>query len=142
MNRLRISVAMIVTTLACTILTPTLSAHAAACDPVVRQGDRGTCIKRVQQVLNDHLLREYAAPVTIDGVAGPQTVAGIKKFQRIVNTFYARDVLVVDGVLGSKSWKYFCYILGEASYAPGLPSNQVIFKHMRAAGCDNPGYGP
>lgn len=39
-------------------ITFTAATAVPALRPVVRLGDRGTCIKKVQRVLNTHMLRE------------------------------------------------------------------------------------
>jgi peptidoglycan hydrolase-like protein with peptidoglycan-binding domain/beta-N-acetylglucosaminidase len=70
----------------------------------LRQGDRGTAVKQVQQRLHD---LGYSVG-TIDGVFGSKTSAGVKAFQR-------EHHLTADGVVGPATWN----ALFSASSASG-----------------------
>jgi hypothetical protein len=58
----------------------------AASEPVVKRGDRGTAVVRIQRALD----------ISADGVFGPQTQRAVKRFQR-------RKGLGVDGVVGPQT---------------------------------------
>ena len=58
----------------------------AASEPVVKRGDRGDAVRKVQRALG----------VPADGVFGPQTERAVRRFQR-------RRDLVADGVVGPQT---------------------------------------
>ncbi|MFK4067304.1 peptidoglycan-binding protein [Streptomyces sp. NPDC029674] len=57
-------------------------------------GDRGKKVKEIQA-----LLRFHSVYVTVDGIFGKDTRAGVKKFQR---SWGLND----DGIVGPKTWKW------------------------------------
>lgn len=59
---------------------------------VLRQGDRGSDVKELQQLLNNFGFN----PGPIDGIFGPLTFDAVQKFQRSTN-------LTVDGIVGPKT---------------------------------------
>lgn len=59
----------------------------AASSKVLRVGDRGGAVKRLQRALE----------IEADGAFGPQTLASLKAFQREAG-------LAVDGIAGAKTW--------------------------------------
>ncbi|HEY9297797.1 MAG TPA: peptidoglycan-binding domain-containing protein [Phormidium sp.] len=61
---------------------------------ILRQGSKGQSVKYLQE-----LLKSAAYPVAIDSIFGPATEAAVKKFQ------HDRG-LVVDGIVGPKTWSY------------------------------------
>jgi len=65
---------------------PTLPAAPATYSGYVRYGDRGSEVRAVQRVVG----------VNVDGVFGPKTLAGVKRYQRSHN-------LAVDGIVGPKT---------------------------------------
>ena len=84
-------VAVVVVALALAGLGGTASADrvvgaAAASEEMVRKGDRGSAVKKIQAALG----------ITADGVFGPQTHRAVRRFQR-------REGLVVDGVVGPQT---------------------------------------
>lgn len=60
---------------------------------VLRTGDRGQDVARVQRVLVRH-----GARIAVDGVFGPMTAASVRAFQ-------AQRGLVADGVVGPQTWR-------------------------------------
>jgi hypothetical protein len=65
---------------------PTASAGAASTTVVVRMGDRGVAVRRIQRRLS----------LSADGVFGPQTKRAVRRFQR-------RKRLEVDGIVGPRT---------------------------------------
>ena len=60
---------------------------------LVKQGSRGAHVKMMQTQLN-----KKGFKLTVDGIAGPQTIGALKKYQ-------LRSGLVVDGLCGKNTWK-------------------------------------
>ena len=60
---------------------------------LVKQGSRGVHVKMMQTQLNNHGFK-----LTVDGIAGPQTIGALKKYQ-------LRSGLVVDGLCGKNTWR-------------------------------------
>ena len=60
---------------------------------LVKQGSRGAHVKMMQTQLNKNGFK-----LTVDGIAGPQTIGALKKYQ-------LRSGLVVDGLCGKNTWK-------------------------------------
>ena len=60
---------------------------------LVKQGSRGAHVKMMQTQLNKNGFR-----LAVDGVAGPQTIGALKKYQ-------LRAKLQVDGLCGKNTWK-------------------------------------
>ena len=59
---------------------------------LVKQGSRGAHVKMMQTQLN-----KKGFKLSVDGIAGPQTIAALKKFQKSKG-------LVVDGLCGKQTW--------------------------------------
>ena len=59
---------------------------------LVKQGSRGAHVKMMQTQLNKKGFR-----LSVDGIAGPQTIGALKKFQKSKG-------LVVDGLCGKNTW--------------------------------------
>ncbi len=69
--------------------------------PVVKRGQRGADVKRVQGLLvaSGHAPRNTIQPDgSLDGIFGPGTQGAVERFQR------ARS-LGVDGVVGPRTWR-------------------------------------
>jgi peptidoglycan hydrolase-like protein with peptidoglycan-binding domain len=62
--------------------------------PALKRGDRGQAVTTLQQVLRE--TGDYLGE--IDGIFGVQTEAAVRAFQKATN-------LVVDGIVGSKTWQ-------------------------------------
>ena len=60
--------------------------------PTLRKGDRGEAVKELQRLLN-----KYGYLLQVDGIWGPQTDSAVRGFQY-------RAGLVVDGIVGPKTW--------------------------------------
>ena len=60
---------------------------------LVKQGSRGAHVKMMQTQLN-----KKGFKLTVDGVAGPLSIAALKKHQ-------LRAGLVVDGLCGKNTWR-------------------------------------
>ncbi|CAA9295603.1 hypothetical protein AVDCRST_MAG92-4659 [uncultured Coleofasciculus sp.] len=69
--------------------TPT----ATATDPVLRQGDSGAAVTKLQQLLNAKGIN-----IAVDGVFGDATRAAVVQFQQ-------QNGLVVDGIVGTQTWQ-------------------------------------
>lgn len=61
---------------------------------VIKRGDRGKNVERIQRALNNALSREV---VKVDGIFGAKTEQAVKDYQR-------RHKLVVDGKVGIQTW--------------------------------------
>ena len=59
---------------------------------LAKQGSRGAHVKMMQTQLN-----KKGFKLSVDGIAGPQTIAALKKFQKSKG-------LVVDGLCGKQTW--------------------------------------
>lgn len=78
--------------------TPT----ATATDPMLRQGDFGAAVTKLQQLLN-----AKGANIAVDGDFGDATRAAVVQFQQ-------QSGLAVDGIVGLQTWQ----ALREGSNAP------------------------
>lgn len=61
--------------------------------PVLREGSRSGYVKTAQILLNYY----YGSGIAVDGIFGPATERAVMNFQK-------RENLVVDGIIGEKSW--------------------------------------
>jgi Transglycosylase-like domain/Putative peptidoglycan binding domain len=90
MRRTLLALAVATTALACSadIASADLSGGASAASEVVvvKRGDRGDAVRKVQDALG----------VAVDGVFGPLTERAVKRFQR-------RNELLVDGIVGPQT---------------------------------------
>ena len=90
-----------------TVHTPTTGASApgpdlGACpNQILRFGARGACVATLQTAINYWAARRVVridnAPLTVDGIFGPETLAAVEQFQ-------AEEGLTVDGVVGPQTW--------------------------------------
>ena len=60
---------------------------------LVKLGSRGAHVKIMQTQLN-----KSGFKLTVDGIAGPQTIGALKKYQ-------LKAGLVVDGLCGKNTWR-------------------------------------
>jgi hypothetical protein len=89
MRRVLLALAVTATALACTAdisAADRTGGASAASEVVVKRGDRGDAVRKVQSSLG----------VTADGVFGPLTERAVKRFQR-------RKGLIVDGIVGPQT---------------------------------------
>jgi hypothetical protein len=81
--------------------TPTGPDLGACPNQTLRFGSRGACVATVQTALNYWAARRVVridnAPLTVDGIFGPETLAAVEQFQ-------AEEGLTVDGVVGPQTW--------------------------------------
>jgi len=88
-RRLLLALAIVATAFACTAdisVADRMGGASAAGDVVVKRGDRGDAVRKIQSALG----------VAADGVFGPVTESAVKRFQR-------RKGLVVDGIVGPQT---------------------------------------
>lgn len=64
-----------------------------ATDPILRQGDSGAAVTKLQQSLNAKGIN-----IAVDGIFGSATRAAVVQFQQ-------RNGLAVDGIVGPKTWQ-------------------------------------
>lgn len=78
------------------------SANAATCiAKTYKQGSKGSCVKRMQQIIN----ASDAAKVTADGKFTSKTTSAVKAFQK-------KQKLNVSGVVEASTWKALCTVKG------------------------------
>lgn len=85
--------------------------------PILRRGDHGMLVKRVQQVLS---LGSKISPLNtiqaiagtrgfyfgpIDGDFGPMTENAVKAFQRLPVTHHQQPLSSIDGIVGEETWR-------------------------------------
>lgn len=81
---------------AATSTTPAPSAAGCAqTRPFLSQGDRGTCVRYLQQKLTDQ-----GISTRVDGVFGSGTTKSVKSFQYLCG-YRGREV---DGLVGPRTW--------------------------------------
>ncbi len=68
-------------------------AYCPSPQPLIKYGSTGNCVKLAEDLLN----KKIGAGLTVDGQFGPGTLSATKTFQ-------SRNGLVVDGVIGDKTW--------------------------------------
>lgn len=80
--------------------------------PVLRRGSRNAEVERLQQVFSgfDNLIQVRYRAGSADGMYGPKTEAAVKVFQ-------GEYRLVVDGVVGPKTWKALYSLSSQVSHA-------------------------
>lgn len=86
---------------------------------ILKPGDRGETVKRLQRILNRSLKR----PLAIDGHYGRRTVKVVKRRQTRAN-------LPVDGIVGPQTWR----ALGVTYKTPSLRMDKPGMRVLRA-GC-------
>ncbi len=96
-------------------------ASAQSSHPVIKEGDRGDAVRRLQRALHVHA----------DGIFGPGTAHAVRSFQH-------RHGLHSDGIVGPATW----HALGGASRSPAVHGNPVAAV-QRALGLPADGvFGP
>jgi len=108
------SAAIVLATLICVICVPV--------DAVLREGDRGSTVSKVQQRLKNW--GYYTGEV--DGIFGPLTTAAVKYFQR-------RNGLVADGIVGPLTFAAIGLPDTTSSGSSSYSSNINLIARMIAA---------
>ncbi|SFF04612.1 Putative peptidoglycan binding domain-containing protein [Bacillus sp. OV194] len=67
---------------------------------VLKQGKANKEVKNMQYVLNVMSYYTETGLVDVDGIFGPKTAAGVKKYQK-------ENGLTADGIVGPKTWNSF-----------------------------------
>jgi peptidoglycan hydrolase-like protein with peptidoglycan-binding domain len=86
--------------------------------PVVRKGDHGPLVVKIQYLLNQHGIK-----VTVDGKFGPKTEEAVKLFQK-------RHGLHPDGVVGGKTWMKLIVTVRKGSRGPAVSAVQFELRHV------------
>lgn len=95
---------------------------AAPAEAVLRQGDRGSTVSKVQQRLKNW--GYYTGEV--DGIFGPKTAAAVRYFQR-------KNGLIVDGIVGPQTFKALGLPDTTSAGSSSYSSNINIIARMIAA---------
>lgn len=69
--------------------------------PFLTQGSSGPAVEELQQKLN---AAGVAPALTVDGIYGPLTAAGVRGFQQNWNAAHADQAILVDGIAGPQTW--------------------------------------
>ncbi|MCR8871607.1 peptidoglycan-binding domain-containing protein [Peribacillus frigoritolerans] len=98
---------------------------------ILRKDTHGVEVRNMQYILNVMGFYTDSAVVDVDGIFGPKTEAGVKKYQKENN-------LKVDGVVGPRTWDSFSQYIkknGNETYgAGGYMGLRIKWKY------DNPSY--
>lgn len=78
-----------------------MTSTSTATDPILRQGDSGTAVTWLQQLLNTKGIN-----IAVDGIFGNVTRAAVVQFQK--QSGIATDGIVVSSNLASPSSKWQC----------------------------------
>ena len=82
---------------------------------ILRKDTHGVEVRNMQYILNVMGFYTDSAVVDVDGIFGPKTEAGVKKYQKENN-------LKVDGVVGPRTWDSFSQYIkknGNETYGAG-----------------------
>jgi len=93
--------------------------------PNVRKGDRdqeGTNVRKIQ-----YLLRHRGSSLGVDGIFGPQTDDRVRKFQQ-------SNQLVVDGIVGTKTWSKLIVQVKRGSTGDAVRAVQSQFTFLTVDG--------
>ena len=93
--------------------------------PVLRQGPNSIWPKATVRSLQ-YLLRARGASISVDGTFGAQTRAAVVAFQRSHH-------LVVDGVVGSQTWRALIITVRQGSRGDAVRAvqDQINFRNLR-----------
>ncbi len=86
--------------------------------PVVRKGDHGPLVVKIQYLLNQHGIK-----VMVDGRFGPATEAAVKLFQK-------KHGLYPDGVVGAKTWLKLIVTVRKGSSGPAVAAVQYELRYV------------
>ena len=96
--------------------------------PVVRKGDHGLRVVKIELLLIQHGIQ-----VKVDGKFGRQTEAGVKYFQKQHHIF-------PSGIVGARTWEKLIVPLWKGSRGPAVAALQIElkfgygFKHLKVDG--------
>jgi peptidoglycan hydrolase-like protein with peptidoglycan-binding domain len=96
--------------------------------PVVRKGDHGLRVVKIELLLIQHGIQ-----VKVDGKFGRQTEAGVKYFQKKHHIF-------PSGIVGARTWEKLIVPLWKGSRGPAVAALQIElkfgygFKHLKVDG--------
>ena len=82
---------------------------------ILRKDTLGVEVRNMQYILNVMGFYTDSAVVDVDGIFGPKTEAGVRKYQKENN-------LKVDGVVGPRTWDSFSHYIkknGKNTYGAG-----------------------
>src|ERR1700750_2922838 len=97
--------------------TPTISPF-----PLVRQGDQEHPVQSLQ-----YLLRARRRDITVDGIFGPGTDAGLRAFQQ-------QKGLAVDGIVGPATWSALIITVQQGSQGDAVRGVQEEFRFRNVSG--------
>jgi peptidoglycan hydrolase-like protein with peptidoglycan-binding domain len=86
--------------------------------PVVRKGDHGPRVVKIQYLLNQHGIR-----VTVDGKFGDMTKAGVKAFQK-------KNGIFPDGIVGAKTWQALIVTVWKGKKGPAVAAVQYELRYV------------
>jgi peptidoglycan hydrolase-like protein with peptidoglycan-binding domain len=86
--------------------------------PVVRKGDHGLRVVKVQLLLIQH-----GIPVKVDGKFGRMTELGVKIFQK-------KHRIFPSGIVGARTWEKLIVFLRKGSRGPAVTAVQIELKFM------------
>ncbi|SDX96140.1 N-acetylmuramoyl-L-alanine amidase [Thermoactinomyces sp. DSM 45892] len=92
------------------------STTSSSSDPILRKGSRSDAVKSLQSYLN-----KFGYNLNVDGAFGPLTQNAVKDFQR-------KNDLVVDGIVGEKTWSKL-KSASPAQQSSKFPLPSVILKY-------------
>lgn len=90
--------------------------------PTLRKGSNGHPVPTLQ-----HLLNAHGSSLTADGDFGPLTDAAVRKFQRHVG-------LIVDGIVGPKTWAHVIVTCSQGSHGEAVKGVQVEINFRNLSG--------
>jgi peptidoglycan hydrolase-like protein with peptidoglycan-binding domain len=121
----------ITTTASASVTAPSTVAaaqHSRLIWPVVRKGDHGLRVVKIELLLIQHGIQ-----VKVDGKFGRQTEAGVKFFQKKHHIF-------PSGIVGARTWEKLIVPLWKGSRGPAVAALQIElkfgygFKHLKVDG--------
>jgi peptidoglycan hydrolase-like protein with peptidoglycan-binding domain len=105
-----------------------------------RVGDSATCVRYIQQMVNDYPFTGVAT-LSTDGSFGAKTKAGVQAVQRDAFSdvkLGAVKAITADGIVGPNTWKKLCtFYRGSAQYVD-YPGRNTGIQAAKNAGCPGP----
>jgi peptidoglycan hydrolase-like protein with peptidoglycan-binding domain len=99
--------------------TSTVAVRPGLVWPVVRRGDHGPRVVKIQYLLNQHGFR-----VKVDGRFGLGTEIAVKLFQKRHHIFPA------DGVVGARTWEALIVTVRKGSFGPAVAAVQFELRFV------------